>query len=371
MLALAYRPLDRGISFGEVLFHLARHAKADALMTARSLLLSLALVSLPALAGDAIQVSAESRMALGQGMPSLQVHILEPILGFEVKLKRSDGKEVAFKGGGRPGTTSTFELEQPEGSFHYEGELTVRFRGADPGTMPVSFDTQVLGPLKIKVTQEDVNLEARTLHFALSRPAQHAKVTVMMDTGYSALDGDVKFKGEPAGTPLEVTWPQARGKVMKISIQAYDTSDFYATVDLFPWRLDIPHEEVNFATGRADIPASEQGKLDKSIKLLAESLERYERVTAVRLYILGHTDTVGATAANRDLSLQRARSIASYFRKHGAQLPIFYEGFGEQAPHVVTPDETAEPGNRRAEYIISVDDPVLTNSPFPPQWRKL
>jgi hypothetical protein len=53
------------------------------------------------------------------------------------------------------------------------------------------------------------------------------------------------------------------------------------------------------------------------------------------------------------------------------RLPIFYEGFGEQSPRVATPDETAEPRNRRAEYIIAVEDPALTNAPFTPQWRKL
>jgi outer membrane protein OmpA-like peptidoglycan-associated protein len=288
-----------------------------------------------------------------------------------VKLKRSDGTPVEFKGGGRPGTTVSVALEQPEGHFHYDGELTVRFRGSDPATMPLSFDTDLLGPLKLQVHPEDVDLTARTVHFTLSRPAKHAKVEVLMDTGRHAFNGDVKFDGEPSGSPLEVTWPQAEGKVMKISIQAYDTSDFYTSVDLFPWRLDIPHEEVNFPTGSADIPESERAKLDQSLKLLEASVTRYERIIEVRLYVLGHTDTVGATESNRELSLQRARSIATYFRKHGARLPIFYEGFGEQAPRKVTPDETAEPANRRAEYIISVEDPLLTNAPFAPQWRKL
>ncbi len=235
-------------------------------MTVRLLLLCLALASTPALAGDSIQVSLEGRKALGQGTPSLEVHILEPIIGFEVKLKRSDGKTLEFKGGGKPGTTDTFELEQPEGRFHYDGELTVRFKGSDPGTMPLSFDTELLGPLKLTVTKEDLDLMAQTLRFKLSRPAAHAKVEVLMDTGRHAFDGDVKFQGEPAGTPLEVKWPKADGKVMKISLRAYDTSDFYTSVDLFPWKLDIPHEEVNFPTGSAEIPASEWAKLDHSLE---------------------------------------------------------------------------------------------------------
>ncbi|HYH95104.1 OmpA family protein [Hyalangium sp.] len=340
-------------------------------MNARLLLLSLALASSPALAGDAIHVSLDARMPLGQGTPALKVEILEPILGFDVKLKRSDGKVFEFKEGGRPGTTRTLPLEQPEGRFHYEGELTVRFKGAEPGTMPLSFDTELLGPLTLTVSKEDLDLAGRKLRFKLSRPAARAKLTVLVDSGWNAFDGEVKFKGEPGGTPLEVTWPKVPGKVMKISLQAYDTADFYQSVDFFPWQVDIPHEEVNFPSGSAEIPAAERGKLDRSVEKLTEAVKRYGELAAVRLYILGHTDTVGATPSNRELSLQRARSIASYFRRKGARLPTFYEGFGEQAPHVVTPDETDEAGNRRAEYIISVDDPVLTNAPFAPQWRKL
>ncbi len=340
-------------------------------MNARLLLLCLALVSSPALAGDAIRVSADNRVPLGQGMPALKVEVLEPIIGFEVKLKRSDGQEMEFKAGGRPGTLNTFTLEQPEGRFHYEGELKVRFKGSPPGTMPLSFDTEVLGPLKLMVSKDDLNLEERKLRFKLSRPAGKAKLSVVVDSGWSAYDGEVKFKGEPAETPLEVSWPKVPGRVMKISLQAYDTADFYQGVDFFPWQVSIPHEEVNFPSGSAEIPTAERKKLDSTVEKLSEAVERYGQIAAVRLYILGHTDTVGTTESNRELSLQRARSIAAYFRKHGAQLPIYYEGFGEQAPHKVTKDETDEPANRRAEYIISVDDPVLTNAPFAPQWRKL
>jgi hypothetical protein len=52
-------------------------------------------------------------------------------------------------------------------------------------------------------------------------------------------------------------------------------------------------------------------------------------------------------------------------------VPVFYEGFGEESPAVPTPDETAEAGNRRAEYIIAVEDPALKDAPFPPRWRRL
>jgi outer membrane protein OmpA-like peptidoglycan-associated protein len=340
-------------------------------MTPRLLLLSLLALSPVAAFADAVRVSLQPKATLDEGLPELRVHIEEPIAGFAVKLKRSDGKTVEVKGGGKPGVTRTIPLEQPEGRFHYEGELTVNFADAEPAAMPLSFDAEVLGPLKLAVERRDVDVPARKVRFTLSRPASHAKVTVLMDTGRKAFDGEVPFDGAPAGTPLEVTWPQAEGRVLSISIRAYDTSDFYTGVQLFPWQVDIPHEEVGFGTGSADVPAAERRKLDHSHKLISNAVAKYGRFASLRLYVVGHTDTVGATDANRELSLRRARSIAAYFRQRGLKLPIFYEGFGEQAPSVSTPDETDEAGNRRAEYIIAVDDPALPHAPFPPQWRKL
>jgi outer membrane protein OmpA-like peptidoglycan-associated protein len=339
-------------------------------MNARLLLLCLTLSPLCALA-DAVRVSLQPRAVLGKGLPALQVHIEEPIAGFELKLERGDGHQVRVKGGGQPGVTRTLSLEQPEGRFHYEGELVVRFPDAEEASLPLSFDAELLGPPRLTVAPEDVDVEGRRLRFTLSRPASRAKVTVLMDTGKKALDGEVSFQGEPAGTPLEVTWPAAEGRVLRISLQAFDTSDFYSGVELFPWRVDIPHEEVNFPTGSAQVPATERRKLDASHALIADAVSRYGRFAQLRLYILGHTDTVGDVDANRELSLQRAQGIAAYLRRRGLKLPIFYEGFGEQSPRVATPDETAEASNRRAEYILAVEPPTLSPTPFPPQWRKL
>lgn len=339
-------------------------------MTVRLLLLCLTLSPLCALA-DAVRVSLQPQAALGKGLPSLRVHIEEPIAGFELKLKRGDGHEVRVKGGGQPGVTRTLSLEQPEGRFHYEGELVVRFPDAEEASMPLSFDAELLGPLRLTVVPEDVDVEGRKLRFTLSRSASRAKVTVLMDTGKKAFDGEVSFQGEAAGTPLEVTWPAAEGRVLRISLQAFDTSDFFTGVELFPWRVDVPHEEVNFPSGRAEVPAAERRKLDASHALIADAVSRYGRFADLRLYIVGHTDTVGDTDANRELSLRRARVIAAYLRKRGLELPIFYEGFGEQSPRVATPDETDEAANRRAEYILSVEPPTLSPTPFPPRWRKL
>jgi hypothetical protein len=170
-------------------------------MNARLLLLCLTLSPLCALA-DAVRVSLQPKASVGKGLPALQVHIEEPIAGFELKLKRSDGQEVRVKGGGQPGVTRTLSLEQPEGRFHYEGELVVRFADAEEASMPLSFDAELLGPLRMTLAPEDVDEKGRKLRFSLSRPASRVKVTVLMDTGEKAFEGEVPFQGEAAGTPL-------------------------------------------------------------------------------------------------------------------------------------------------------------------------
>jgi outer membrane protein OmpA-like peptidoglycan-associated protein len=321
---------------------------------------------------DAVYVSlANQRAMLGQNVPSVNVQILEPIAGFWLKLKRSDGKDVQVKGGGRPGQTRVLDLTQPEGKFEYEGELLVNLPNGDESRMPLKFEAALFGPLRMKFDKKDFDLEKRKAVFRLSRPASKAHVKVLMDTGKVAMDGEVNFNGEAADTPLEVTWPEAKGKVMTVNIQGFDTETFFTGVEISPWQVDIPHEEVNFDSGKWDIRPEEREKLDKSSNAIDEAVTKYGRLAEIKLFIAGHTDTVGPNASNRTLSLNRARSIGGYFKKKGLRIPVLYEGFGEEALLVQTADETAEAKNRRAEYIIAIENPETKNAPFAPKWQRL
>jgi len=315
-------------------------------------------------------VKLHNRELFGKGVPRIDIRILEPIAGFEVKLTRSDGKALDTKGGGPPGVMRTVTLDQPEGKFGWEGVLIVNFPNGGQGELPLKFETELLGPLRMTFLKEKLDLGARRAAISLSRPAKKATIQVTMDTGVQ-VQNDADFKGEEANTPLPLTWPQASGSVMTISITAYDTAGFWTGVELHPWQVDIPHEEVQFDTGSAEIRKDQQAKLDASYEKLAEVAAKYSKIANVRLFIAGHTDTVGDKAQNRELSRARARSIGAYFRKKGARIPILYEGFGEEALSVQTKDETPEEKNRFAEYIVAIDDPVLKSPPFPPQWHKL
>jgi outer membrane protein OmpA-like peptidoglycan-associated protein len=117
------------------------------------------------------------------------------------------------------------------------------------------------------------------------------------------------------------------------------------------------------------ITPSEEPKLAASLKLITEALTAHRQLQP-RLYIAGHTDTVGTPAHNLRLSQQRAQTIAAWFRNHGLRLPIFHEGFGEHALLVATPDQTDEPRNRRVDYILSADPPTLKATGFRAAWKK-
>ncbi len=317
---------------------------------------------------DAVTLKVPTRELEGKRTPTLEVHVNHPIASWAVKLDRDDGERYAFSGRERPGAVKRFPLPQPAGTRRYQGALEVSFPDGQVGTLPLDFSVQVLPGLALTLREEDVDLEKRSLTFTLSRPAKRAELTVEMDTGDLAFDGEVALHGEPAGTPIRLGWPSKPGRVLRIHLTAYDTSDFYDGVELTPWEVRVPHEDVGFLTGSAEIPKAERGKLDESAAKISDALKKYGRLAKIQLYVVGHTDTVGSEADNLALSAARARSIARYLRQRRLKLPIFFTGVGEALPAVPTPDETDEARNRRAEYILALDPPTLPG--VEPAWQR-
>src|SRR5205823_10040192 len=150
--------------------------------------------------------------------------------------------------------------------------------------------------------------------------------------------------------------------VLRLELRATAADGPAATAKLIPWSVKIPHEEVVFDTGQSAVKPSEEAKLDASYQKIVDavaSVRKAEPSLPVKLFIAGHTDTVGGPDDNRRLSLDRARAIANWFHDRGLPLPIAYAGFGEDAPKVKTPDNTDEAQNRRADYIVGVEEPLV------------
>jgi outer membrane protein OmpA-like peptidoglycan-associated protein len=94
--------------------------------------------------------------------------------------------------------------------------------------------------------------------------------------------------------------------------------------------------------------------------LTAESQAQISRIIAAvanrpvpDVSIIGHTDTLGDAESNERLGLQRAELVAKLIAGAGLKVSeLTVTSHGEFNLLVKTPDETAEPKNRRVEITI-------------------
>lgn len=228
-----------------------------------------------------------------------------------------------------------------------------------------------LPPLSLSIDPERVDLEQGTLELTSSRPAVRVTLKVLDVTGKVLAEVEQRFE-DGARQPLGVRWRGvAAADVARIEVFAYDKDDYFKGIAITPWSFVVPHEEVVFETDSAEIRASEVPKLKASAKLVREALAKHGALGTIRLFIAGHTDTVGSREHNLALSSKRARAIATWFRKSGLSLPIAYQGFGEQALKVVTADEVDKLENRRVDYVLGLEPPRFKVSGKVPSWSAL
>jgi outer membrane protein OmpA-like peptidoglycan-associated protein len=247
---------------------------------------------------------------------------------------------------------------------------------AGPWTEEVKFDTVVRAPIKIGYDADHLDLDVRALQFKPSRKGvTSAEITVIGDDGKELAKNKATYDGT-SDDWLMINWTQAantRAMMLKLRVA---TSDGAATnVELIPWSVAIDHEDVNFKTDSSKIEDTETKKLDASLTKIQDAIKKSEKFLKMKLYVAGHTDTVGAPAKNRTLSLARAQSIAAYFKKKGLAIPIAFAGYGEDVLKVKTADNTDEAANRRADYVLG---PAAGAPPFKGpylkaqvQWKQL
>jgi outer membrane protein OmpA-like peptidoglycan-associated protein len=230
--------------------------------------------------------------------------------------------------------------------------------------------------LRIIINKDDVDLDNRTLNFRLNKPAAFAEIKVT-DLDGNVLSEKIETYDSPRpGTRLSIKWPRIAGdsENFKIELKATDVNDFWAGFEIVHFYGEIPHEEVNFESGKSDIQSEEAPKLDAVIPRIVEMVQKFQKFSSrmtYGLYVAGHTDTVGSTADNRVLSERRAHAIAKYLMDHGLKkmkISIYVRGFGEELQAVKTEDSVDEKRNRRADYIISNFPPSM---PGPGNWRKI
>jgi outer membrane protein OmpA-like peptidoglycan-associated protein len=110
-------------------------------------------------------------------------------------------------------------------------------------------------------------------------------------------------------------------------------------------RLSIPGN-ITFASGNAAIVTSFYPVLED----VAKVLNRYEKT---KLSIEGHTDSVGDANYNRQLSIQRANSVANYLQGTGVMANRLQTiGMGEGQPISSNDNTQGRQENRRVELRV-------------------
>lgn len=217
-------------------------------------------------------------------------------------------------------------------------------------------------PVHVAYDAGHLDLDAHTLQFKPSRAVSEATIVAIGEDGAELGKGAAAYHGQPGGQWLAITWTQPdAARVMMLRLRVATDDGVATNVELVPWSVTIDHDDVNFSTDSAVIEPGETAKLDASFAKIHELIGRTSKVMKLRLYIAGHTDTVGPAAKNRELSRARAVAIGTYLRKKGIAVPIVVAGFGEDVLKVKTADNTDERTNRRADYVLG---PAAGQPPF-------
>ncbi|MFN7145254.1 MAG: OmpA family protein [Myxococcota bacterium] len=266
------------------------------------------------------------------------------------------------------GTQLRFEWPRDTNYTHADAFIRANFKDGNVTETNVPIDYQYQAKLSIDLSKAMAHLGEKALIVPVNAKVDSAEIiaygarkavidqrTVEINSGPGAIR--VPFIGDPAEVVL-----------MDVKLTA---GNAWAGFTYSPWFLDIPHEDVLFASDSADIPAAEEHKLQHTLTQLQDVLDKYGSVVPVKLYIAGCTDTVGDSAHNQDLSLRRAQSIAKWLRAKGYSQPIYYYGFGEKLLAVPTDDGVDNAANRRALYMVGANPPPPGSGVPPVAWKAL
>ena len=253
-------------------------------------------------------------------------------------------------------------------------EVAVEMIGKDGRSelMEDVFFVSAASPITASIDPNSVDLDTRTFEIKTNHAPSHVEVEVLSDTMETLGKGMVTTPDAKTGQPTTVTWPQDKeGNVLRVMVTAHDEFGYYAAVEIIPWSLEIPHEDVIFPTGSHDILADEAPKVDLAWDRIEAAVKKYGDLVQVTLYVAGYTDTVGDAGSNQGLSDRRAKSLATYLKAKGGTFAIWYQGFGESVLAKKTADGVDEAANRRALYILTAGPPPRSSETPRRAWKKL
>jgi outer membrane protein OmpA-like peptidoglycan-associated protein len=242
------------------------------------------------------------------------------------------------------------------------------FTDGDVVEQDVPLEWRYTLPLTVDLSHATADLEARTVTVAASARVDEAEITAY-GAGKAILDKRVVTLGAgPGNVSVPFVGDPSEVVILDVTLR---NSGAWSGFTYSPWFLDIPHDDVLFASDSDVISADQEWKLTNVLAQLSDVMEKYGAMVPVKLYIAGCTDTVGDAGHNRELSGRRARAIGRWLKSHGYSGPVFTHGFGEGLLAVQTGDGEDNILNRRALYMVGANPPPAGSGVPSVGWQAL
>ncbi len=327
------------------------------------------LLAIGALAPDALAGDLDYGYTPAPGPgenPAILITPNRPVASLYISIEAGTKKIETTKKNLAEGVQIRVEWPRDTKVTHAEVFLRANYSDGSVTENTVPIDYSFKGQLSVDLSHASADIAAKTLTVNVSATVTSADLiaygahkaeldrsTVQLSAGPGTIT--VPFVGDPADVViLDVTLKN-------------DTA--YAGFTYSPWFLDIPHDDVLFASDSADITADQTYKLQATLEQLNDVVDKYGEMVPVKLYIAGCTDTVGDSGHNSDLSGRRADSIARWLRASGFKYPIYTYGFGESLLAIPTGDGEDNAANRRALYMVGANPPPAGSGIPAVGWR--
>jgi len=210
-----------------------------------------------------------------------------------------------------------------------------------------------------KGQHKDVEGEFHLIRYKFPSTASKAQVvrnlnTALRRAGYTMVydSGDYgDFTGHMGKTWIQIEIGGSGGISETIVVETALTQDVVANAAALSSGLTSNgHAVVNgilFDTGKAEVKPESAPALEEVAKLLKQDAK-------LKIYVVGHTDNVGALAANMDLSKRRAAAVVQLLiTQHGVAADRLQPyGDGPYAPVASNASEDGRSLNRRVELVM-------------------
>ncbi|WP_245155539.1 OmpA family protein [Paracoccus ravus] len=122
----------------------------------------------------------------------------------------------------------------------------------------------------------------------------------------------------------------------------------------------VMHEsEIGFEPSKSVIAGDPEPALNRISEIMGECHE-------YRIELGGHTDSQGSDELNAELSRTRAQAVWAAIRAHGVNVTnMTAHGYGETRPVAENDTEEGREANRRIEFTLLSEAPVISERPAP------